>query len=611
MSDDFKVLNDAQHLRLRPAMYIGSVESEPVSGMFFGKYSSLHVVPGLLKIISEIIDNSVDEAIRTGFKFANKIQVSILQESNLEFGDYWKVVVEDNGRGIPIKKIGDQWRPVIAWTQARAGSNFTNDRETIGANGVGSFATCVFSSEFIGETADGTNRLKMVSNGLAAVKSILVDASTKNYTRVSFIPDLSAFSITDRSATNIQSHIDFIHDRIENLAAVYPEIQFHFNGDKIKIKNTKEYAAKYCSKFVIAEDSGNTLIFGASGDLEEFRLHSYVNGLWIKNGGTHVNYSVDQITAALKEHIRKKHKIEVLPNQIKQHLTFVSIIRGFVNMKFDSQTKEKITNTTAEVAAHLKGIDFDRIAKQILNTPEIIDPIVSAILYKKEMQEKAALAKKQKSNSRLTVVNHIAATHPDVSKRTLFIVEGLSALGNLIAVRDPKISGGLPLKGKIMNVRGMKPVDILKSKEISELMAVIGLEYGKPADNLNYGKIAIMTDSDTDGAHIFCLLMNLFSYWPELFQTGKIYRATAPLYYLTSGKTVKSFYSKEEFDQFDNTGYVIEYFKGLGSMSKEIYKECINNPRLIQITDNTATDWQSLEMAFGSSADARKEWMMK
>ena len=606
MTEEFKVLDDAQHMRARPAMYIGSVTTEQTSGLFFGEYQTLDVIPGLLKIISEIVDNSIDEAIRTNFKYANKININFTREESLE-GSYWQVSIEDNGRGIPVQKIGDQYRPVIAWTQARAGSNFSDERETIGANGVGSFATCVFSTEFIGETSDGTTYLKMISNGMGNIKSVITKPSTKQYTRVSFVPDLAAFSIQEISI----DHVDFVRDRIENLAAVYPDITFQFNNEKIKLKNSKEYAAKYCEQFVIAEDGKNTLIFGPSGDSEEFKLHSYVNGLWIQHGGTHINYCLDQITSTLKEHIRKKHKIDVLPNQIKQHLTFVSILRGVVNMKFDSQTKQRITNTVGEIAAHLKEIDFDKLARQILNTPEILDPMIAAILYKKEMLEKQALAKKQKANNKLRVVNHIAATHPDPSKRTLFIVEGASALGNLIAVRDSKLAGGYPLKGKIMNVRDMKPVDILKNKEISELMSVIGLEYGKPAENLNYGKIAAMTDSDQDGSHIFCLMMNLFSAWPELFESGKIYRATAPLYYCTKGKNVKTFYTKEEFDMFDSKGYNIEYFKGLGSMSKDIYKECINNPRLIQVTNNTQEDWDSLEMAFGSSADKRKEWMTK
>jgi DNA topoisomerase-2 len=360
---------------------------------------------------------------------------------------------------------------------------------------------------------------------------------------------------------------------------------------------------------VCGEFENFSFVLAPAGDDEEFRLLSYVNGIYIKNGGAHINYVLDQIISTLKEHIRKKYKIDVLSNQIKQHLLFASWMQNFPALRFDSQSKERITNTFSEIAAHLEGIDFDKIAKQILNTPEILDPMIQAILYKKEQAEARELAKKQKSTAKIRVVNHIAATDADPEKRILYIVEGLSAVGCHISVRSPKTDGAYPLKGKVMNVRGMKPVDIIKNKEIRELLSIVGLEFGKSAHNLNYGKIAIFTDSDTDGDHIFALLMNLFSNWPELFTDGRILRATAPLYYCTKGKDLKSYYTKDEFEAANTKGYTVDYFKGLGSMPKEVYKQCLQNPRFIKVNANKA-DFEKLEMAFGDSADGRKEWMM-
>jgi DNA gyrase/topoisomerase IV subunit B len=179
----------------------------------------------------------------------------------------------------------------------------------------------------------------------------------------------------------------------------------------------------------------------------------------------------------------------------------------------------------------------------------------------------------------------------------------------LVATRNPKTDGGFPLKGKCMNVRGMTNLEILKNTEISELLSIIGLELGKPAINLNYGTIAVFSDLDLDGNHIFGLLMNLFSNWSELFTTGKIVRAMAPLYYCTKGKKTESFYTKAEFDAFDSKGYEINYFKGLGSMPKEVYRECLANPQLIRVNADAA-DFDHLDMAFGASADRRKDWMM-
>ena len=608
MIEEFRILSDAEHIRKKLQMYAGSASIEETSGMFFGQYKPLYVIPALLKIISEIIDNSIDEAIRTNFEFANKISVSIKKESRGLEDDVWEVVVEDNGRGIPVVKLAgtDIYRPVAAWTQARAGSNFGDVRETIGSHGIGSMMTAVMSTEFVGETSDGKNHLVFVSAGMGKVKSVTVNKSSKQFTKVTFCPDLPAFSVIEIS----QDHLDFIRDRIENLAVCYPDIHFTFNDEKIKLKSVKEYAGKYCSTFVIGQDDKNVLIFGPSGHDEEFRVHSYVNGLWIKNGGSHINFVIDKIIETLRGHIKKKFKIDVLPNNIKQHLTFVSILRGMVNMKFDSQTKERITNTVAEVSAHLKDIDFDKISKQILNTEEIIDPMVAAILYKKELAENVALAKKLKSVSKTRIVNHIAATDPNPENRSCFIVEGLSALGSLIAVRNPKLHGALPLKGKVLNVRGMKPSEILKNTEVFALLSVLGLEFNKPVADLNYGKIVIMVDADVDGAgSIQCLLLNLFSNWPELFTQGRIYRAMTPLYVCTKGKNTELFYNKTDFEKFNSKGWEVAYCKGLGTMSKEAYEKCINDPFLVKISANDA-DFEKLEMSFGESAEKRKTWMI-
>ena len=187
------------------------------------------------------------------------------------------------------------------------------------------------------------------------------------------------------------------------------------------------------------------------------------------------------------------------------------------------------------------------------------------------------------------------------------VISHNSAIGALIKVRNPKTTGGYPLRGKPLNVRGMKPLDIVKNKEMFELMSILGLEIGKPAENLNYGKIAIFTDSDTDGDHCFCLLLNFFSLWPELFEQKRIYRMVAPLYFCTKGKDTKIFYSTNEFNNANLKGYNIDYFKGLGSMPEQVYAQCVNEPNLIQVT---ADDMNKLEMAFGEKAELRKDWLL-
>jgi DNA gyrase/topoisomerase IV subunit B len=605
MADNFDVLDDAQHIRLRSGMYIGSTSPEKITGIFHGEYKTLEVVQGLLKIINEIIDNSVDEFVRTDGEYANKIEVHIVEVEFSLQGPVYEVRVKDNGRGIPIVKHGDEYQPVLAWTRARAGSNFDENRTTLGANGVGSFCTNVFSTYFKAVTADGKQKLRLECINGANIVSVDVSKSKAKGTSVTFKPDLSLFNINEIS----QDHLDFIHDRLENLMVCYTGLSFTFNGEPIKYRSAKQFSTKFHPNAIMQQDESNILIFAPSGESEEFRLLTYVNGLWIKNGGSHIDYIIDSIVPPLRTHIKRKHKIDVMPNQIKSHLMLAVYSRKFNNMKFDSQTKERLTNTRAEVATQYKGFDFEKIAKRILTTPEILDPMINALLFKKQRDEQLALARQQKKIKKIRVVNHIEAQSKNPKEKILFIAEGLSAIGQLLNVRDPKTVGGYPLKGKVMNTRNMKPSDIIKNKEISELMSILGLEFGKPATNINYGRIAILTDADTDGASIACLLYNFFSNWEDLFN-GHIYKCQTPLYICRKGKDIKWFYTKDEFDKFNSKGYTVEYFKGLGSLPKEVYKEVINNPRLVEIRIDNKEDLDALEMAFGDVSQLRKDWLL-
>ena len=601
MTDEFKVLTDREHVLKRANVYLGSTTQEPLSGIINYTYQTKNIVPALIKSIEEIFQNSIDEYIRTDGKFAKNIGISITGTV-----EGTEISISDDGRGIPLDKIGDSYRPVLAWTELRAGSNFDDTKRTgAGTNGMGAALTNIFSTSFIGQTCDGNNQITVTcSDNMTEVK-YKQTKSTNRGTRVSFIPDLVRFGLSDFD----DDHADVIRDRINNLAILYTGIQFTFNDEKISFKNIKQVAKNFHPNAISAEYDKVSLVFAPAGSDEEFRCLSYVNGIYIKNGGAHVDFVMGKVIENLREHIKKKHKIDVLPNQIRQHLLFASWVSGFPALKFDSQSKERVTNSMSEVSIHFSDIDFDKISKQILNTPEILDPMIAAILYKKEMAEKLALQKKQKAVSKTRIVNHIAATDKDIEKRTLFITEGLSALNGIVSTRNPATTGGISLRGKPVNVRGMKPIEILKNKEIFELLIVIGLEFGKPAIDLNYGRIAIMTDADVDGAAIFCLLLNLFSHWPELFHEKRIVKTVTPLYHCAKGKREKVFYTKSEFDSFDNTGYTVSYFKGIGSLSTELYSECINNPKFIQI-DYPEGSHEKLEMSFGDDASKRKTWMI-
>mgnify|MGYP000281752556 CR=1 FL=1 len=606
---EFKVLSDEEHLKIRPSMYIGSVDEANINSYFINdtiEYKSINIIPGLLKIINEIIDNSVDENIRTNGKFANKIYVNINNTI-----DGLEVSVKDNGRGIPVIKPNgsDDYQPVLAWTKARSGTSFEKDRVTLGANGVGSFATYVFSESFIGETHD--SKKSLVFNKIT--KEVTVKDSTKNFTEVTFQPDISLFN---NGVFDFKNHFEYLKQRLINLSVCYPDISFYFNTEKINV-DIKELTSKFYKEGLIYQSKNNnySIIVGSTAPDNEFRFHAYTNGLHNPYGGSIVDYVSNEIASALQPLITKKHKITVTNSQIKNNLLLAIYVTKFSNLKFDSQTKEKITNSKQEVQNYFNenNINFEKIAKDIINTPNIIDPIITAILYKKELAERLELARQQKKTKKLEIVNHIQATYSDPEERLLFLTEGLSAIGPLLNVRQSTKIGGYPLRGKILNVDGMSFLDIMKNEIISELMSIIGLELGKTPTNLNYGKIVLMTDADVDGISIRGLLFKFFNLWgDELYKQNRIFIIKTPLLMAKKNNDTKLFYTFDEFNKESKSlkGYEITYFKGLGTMPVDVYDECINNPKLIPITFNNNEDQVSLDMAFGDDPNLRKKWLL-
>ena len=605
---EFKILSERDHIRQRSAMYIGSITSEEISGILNFKYQTKKYIPGLVKIIEEIYQNSVDEAIRTNFEFASEISVTIKDDGLMG----WYVEVIDNGRGIPTKQIDGKYQAELSWTRARAGSNFSDDnRTTIGMNGIGSYLTTCFSKEFIGQSGDGKlNVIVRCLNGCETIETV-AEKSKARGTRVKFYPDLSLF----KTKTIDNELIDLIEDRLMNLAICYPKVTFKFNDKKLSIKNSTQLAKAFHESALAFDDENFNLVVAPTGDDEEFRHLSFFNGIAIKNGGNHIDYFISGICNELIPLIKRKWKIEVLPNQIKQHLLLAFWVRNFPNPKFDSQSKERITNTIGEIKSFM-NLDFTKIAKKIAATDDIIMPAIESILRKKEAIEKRAATNALKKVQKKKIANHIAANDKDPEKKTLFIAEGLSASGMGLSVRDPKYHGFYSLRGKVLNTHDMSAYDILKNKELSELVAIIGLDLTNPRlideegnSILNYGRIAVLTDADQDGSSIFCLLLMFFSRWPELFSEGRLCRVNTPLYIARKkGKPDQYFYTSEEYDKADLKGWTVDYMKGLGSLEKADYKRAIiTDPFLTTIT---LDDMEKLNMSFGNNADKRKEWMI-
>jgi DNA gyrase/topoisomerase IV subunit B len=606
VSENFRILTARQHVRERIGMYMGSSSQEEIERFVMGEWKVARYVPALSKMIDEILDNSIDEAIRTNFKYANKIDVSIKMDNS--------ITVTDNGRGIPQDEIYDETskekilRPVAAWTKVNAGTSFDDNRVTIGTNGVGSAATNFLSTKFVGKTWREWNRVEVkCSDGGEHVNVIIKECGSESGTEVSFTPDFSLFEV---ESINQLDTISLVEDRLVGLQMAFPEIAFSFNKKRIKVNDLKKYSALFSDKCVIEKSDNVSFFFAPSED--GFRSNSFVNGVNTRQGGTYVDYIVNGIIDELGVLIKRRHKIEVAKSTIKAGITFVLFARNFTNPKFDSQTKERLTNPMGNVKEHYESAgvkDLLSIAKKVFATPEIIDPIIEAQLAKKLAAEKRAATLAQKGLRKVKVAKHIAANSGGA---TLKIVEGDSAMGFLLKVRDPNKVGAYPLRGVIMNTWDMKPSEVLKNKELSELVAVLGLDITNPdsVDDMTYSSIATLTDADHDGiGHISPLLLAFFyKYWPRLFKEKRVKITRTPIMISTKGKETKWFYTYEEANEFktQETGWKHRYIKGLGSLTEDEYDRIINKPVYDVVT---VDDAQIFEMMFGKDSGPRKEFM--
>ena len=584
-------------------MYMGSASKEEIERFVLGEWKKATYVPALSKMVDEILDNSIDEAIRTNFKFANKINVSI---NNNE------VTVTDNGRGIPQDKVFDEamqaeiLRPVAAWTKVNAGTSFDDERVTIGTNGVGSAATNFLSKTFTGKTWSNKKSIQLDCKDGADTMKVKTGSKAGSGTEVSFVPDFDLFEVDSLEQLDT---IILIEDRLISLQMAFPEIQFSFNKKKIMVNNFKKYTEMF-SDTVIMEKTNNLSYFIAPSE-DGFRTNSYVNGVNTRQGGTYVDHFMNTIIDSLTVKIKRRHKVEVLKTTIKSGITFVMFARNFVNPKFDSQTKERLTNPIGNIKEHLdicQVRDAEWLAQKILNTPDIIDPIIEAQLAKKLAADRRAATLAQKKLRKVKVAKHISANKDNA---TLKIVEGDSAMGFLLKVRDPDTIGAFPLRGVIMNTWDMKPAEVLKNKELSELVAVLGLDINDPdsVDNMTYKYIATLTDADHDGiGHISPLLIAFFyKFWPRLLLENRVQITRTPIMISTKAKDVKWFYTYEDAQEFKkNSGYHHRYIKGLGSLTEDEYHIIINKPEYDTVTVDDASVFQ---MMFGKDSSLRKEYM--
>lgn len=614
VEERFKKLTEVEHVLKRPGRYIGVTEPKPIETWTIvnGEVSWREVTysPAFLKLFDEIISNSADFSKTPEGKHVNKIEVTVDQAKGT-------ISVFDNG-GIPVVKHAeyDQYVPDMIFGELRSGSNFDDedDSVTTGQNGEGSTLTNIFSTEFIVDTADGKNRfLCGYYDNLHRRDTPKVTKSSKNYTQITYKPDYEKLGVTLDA-----DHMTMLERRVYEIAATNTHLKVYLNGKHINFKAFKDFVGMF---------SPNAINFG-NGRFEAAVFHSkngfqqinFVNSTNVFQGGTHIDGLMNTIVAGIREHIKKKTKQDIKPSDIKNHFFLMGTFT-INNPRYNSQTKEFLQTPVKDFGMTMDVPD--KVIQQIIKS-EIVQEIIEWAENKKALEDLAALKKKNKDldktgNAALrAITKYETATSKDRKKCTLFIAEGDSAAKALQSARDPEFHGIFPLKGKPVNVRGMKIKQLLENKELESLMTIIGLQFGvdHKLSDLRYTELVVATDQDLDGFHLCGLLFNMFQeLWPSLLKQGFLFKLQTPIVRVIQNKKEIEFIYLDEFNKWEQkqtkNNYTATYLKGLGSNDTKYFKKYMFETQYkVPIVFKGAIDKQALDIAFDSTkADDRKKFI--
>ena len=602
----YRKLSDIEHVLLRPGMYVGSTKSRDEEIYVLGdegkfEKRKLTYNPAFLKIFDEIVSNAVDEHRRN--PKLNEIEVTIDPVNN-------SVCIRDNG-GIPVVKHAehDEWIPELIFSNLKAGSNFNDDEERLvaGTNGVGSTLTNIFSKMFRIETADKKNVfVQTFSNNMRQRSEAVVAKSREGFTEIFFEPDLERFGMSKIDS----DHIQIMRKRCIDLAACNQSLKISFNGENFQFPTFKDYCKLYAEN-VIYEEEGRWKVGVLPSD-GSFTQVSFVNAVETKDGGTHVDHVAAGVIEWIRERVRKKHKVELKPSELRNHFFFL-VQSDIVNPAFSSQTKEKLITEPREF-----GSKFEMTEKtlKLILASEVVQRILDWAQQKALADERKQLRDLNKNLAKGKVLKLIdAKARVTRNSCTLALFEGDSASSAFRKYRNPDTQGAFPLRGKFVNVTEMPATKVIQNQEVKDLLAGIGLRLGEEPKDLRYGKILIYSDADPDGDSIAGLLINFFGrYWPEMFAQERICRVMTPLVVVKKKDEKKWFYTATEFEEWqsaqkDLSKWDIAYKKGLAALEDDEYREIIQNPNLFSIQFDK--DFKhTLDAWFGSDPAPRKERIM-
>lgn len=633
-ASDIQVLKGLEHVRRRPAMYIGDISTR-----------------GLHHLVYEVIDNAIDEALAG---YCDRITLTINKDGS--------ITVTDNGRGIPTEVHPTEKISAleVVMTQLNAGGKFNRDSYKVsgGLHGVGVSVVNALSEYLEVEvTRDGKIYYQKYKRGAPQSTVKVTGNSKKNGTKVTFYPDNEIFK-------NINFKYETLEERLRELAYLNKDLtisikderenkeaEFHFKGglvDFVKYLDENEKSISGKPIFVSGERE-NVQVEVAFQYNESYNdnIYTFVNNINTHEGGTHLEGYKAALTRTLnnygtKNNLIKTDKITLTGDDFREGITCVLSIK-VPEPQFEGQTKTKLGNS--EVKGIVQSITGETLSSYLEENPSIARKIIEKCLRAAEAREAARKARELTRRKNALDIAGLPGKLADCSIKDpsqceLYLVEGDSAGGSAKQGRDRRFQAILPLRGKILNVEKARINRILENEEIRSIVTAIGAGLGNSDEfdetKIRYDKIIIMCDADVDGSHIRTLLLTFFyRHMREIIDTERLYIAQPPLYKIKKGKTELYAYDEAEREEVlksmradknpavtengedtegvTNKGIAISRFKGLGEMNPEQLWITTMNPEtrtIVQVTnENAASADKIFRILMGEEVEPRRKFI--